>query len=334
VAHGGEQFRHSVAIDAHVLTAIRQLQHLAPLHCASNIAGIEAALAQLPGIPHVAIFDTAFHVSMPEHAFLYPLPYEWYQQYGVRRYGFHGPSHLYLSRRGAVLLNKPVDSCNLITIHLDRGVSLCAIQNGRSIDTSMGMTPLEGALMETRSGDIDPGINAYMMQKLNLSVREMEQILNHKSGLLGLTGLRPGRQRFLEAVLDGEPHCRLALEIESYRIRKYIGSYLAVIGALDGIIFTAGSSRLEWLVREKVLEGLEGFGIRFDRERNRAACPGKEELDISADGSRLRLLVIPTNEELVFVEDTARIVRGASGSDDCHDYSFARSGFIPFRPEI
>lgn len=329
VAHGGEEFHHSVQIDDHVLDAIRKLQHLAPLHCAPNIAGIEAAMGHLPGVPHVAIFDTAFHLTIPEYAYIYPLPYEWYKKYGVRRYGFHGPSHLYLSRRAAVLLGKPANACNLITIHLDRGVSLCAIKNGLSIDTSMGMTPLEGAVMETRSGDIDPGIHAYMMQKMHLSARELDQILNHKSGILGITGNRPGRQNFLEAVLDGDLRCKLALEIETYRIRKYIGSYLAIIGPLDGVVFTAGTGVPEWPVREMVLNGLDCFGIRFDRDRNRAAGSGQHEMEITGDTSSVRTFVIPTNEELVYVEDAAAIQAGRYSDHLRHDYSFARRGFVP-----
>lgn len=331
VAHGGEEFQHSLQIDRHVLDSIRDLQHLAPQHLAPNIAGIEAAMLHLPDIPHVAIFDTAFHTSMPECAYLYPLPYEWYDNFGVRRYGFHGPSHLYLSRRAAALLEKPANSCNLITIHLDRGVSLCAIKNGRSIDTSMGMTPLEGAVMETRSGDIDPGIHAYMMQTLNLSARELEQILNHKSGILGLTGLHPGRQHFLEAVLDGDPRCRLALQIESYRIRKYIGSYLAIVGPLDGIVFTAGTGTPEWLLREMVLDGLECFGIRFDRDRNCSIRPGQEEAEITSEDSLIRTFVIPTDEELVYAEDTAALCAGTYSGHQRHDYSFAHGSFVPFR---
>jgi acetate kinase len=329
VAHGGEEFRRSVRLNDHVLKAIRKLQYLAPQHSAPNIAGIEAAMAQLPAVPHVAIFDTAFHLTMPESAYRYPLPYEWYEMYRVRRYGFHGPSHLYLSRRAAVLLDKPAAGCNLITIHLDRGVSLCAVKNGLSIDTSMGMTPLEGAVMETRCGDIDPGIHAYMMQRLHLSPQELEQILNHKSGIAGLTGRRPGRQRFLEAVLDGEPRCRLALEIETYRIRKYIGAYLAVIGPLDGLIFTAGSGAVEWLAREMVLQGLECFGIRIDRGRNRSARTGEAEVEISGEGSLVRTFVIATNEELVYVEDTAAIHAGVYSDHQHHDYSFTRRGFVP-----
>jgi acetate kinase len=332
VAHGGEAFCHSVEIDEQVLDAIRDLQHLAPQHSGPNIAGIEAAREHLPVIPHVAIFDTAFHLSLPEAAYRYPLPHEWYEQYGVRRYGFHGPSHLYLSRRAAVLLDKPAADCNLITIHIDRGVSLCAIKNGLSIDTSMGMTPLEGALMETRCGDIDPGIHAYMMQEMELSAQEMEQILNHKSGIAGITGQRKGRQQFLEAVLDGDPRCRLALEIETYRMRKYIGAYLAVIGPLDGLVFTTGTGAAEWIVREKVLQGLESFGIRFDRDKNRAVRGEQGEAEISSAGSPVRTFVMPTDEELVFVEDTVAICAGSYSDHQRHDYSFARRCYAASAP--
>ena len=329
VAHGGKEFRHSVQIDDHVLNSIRKLQHLAPLHLDPNIAGIEAAMRHLPAIPHVAIFDTAFHSSIPEYAYLYPLPYEWCENYGVRRYGFHGPSHLYLSRRASVLLDKPADACNLITIHLDRGVSLCAIRNGLSIDTSMGMTPLEGAVMETRCGDIDPGIHAYMMQKMDLSIREMEQILNHKSGISGITGRNPGRQHFLEAVQGGNPRCKLALEIETYRMRKYIGSYLAVIGPLDGVVFSAGTGAAEWLVREMVLNGLECFGIRFDRDRNSTIGSLQDEVEITGEDSPIRTFVIPTNEELVMAEDVAAIYSEVHSDHLHHDYSFTSGNFVP-----
>lgn len=329
VAHGGTEFRQSVRIDDRVLDSIRGLQHLAPLHSVPNIAGIEAAMLHLPAIPHVAIFDTAFHFSMPECACLYPLPYEWYEKHGVRRYGFHGPSHLYLSRRAAVLLDKTVYTCNLITIHLDRGVSLCAIRNGFSIDTSMGMTPLEGAVMETRCGDIDPGIQPYIMQKMNLSSRELEQVLNNKSGIFGITGQRLGRQQYVESALDGDPRCTLALAIETYRIRKYIGAYLAVIGPLDAIVFTAGSGAAEWPVREMVLDELECFGIRIDRERNRTVRPEREEVKISAEGSPVRVFIIPTNEELVLAEDAAAIHSGTFIDHRHYDYSFAYADFVP-----
>ena len=329
VVHGGDRFRHSVQIDDQVLSVIRSLQHLAPMHSAPNIAGIEAALLHLPAIPHVAVFDTAFHSSLPESAYRYPVPYDWCEKYGVRRYGFHGPSHLYLSRRGAIRLNKPIDACNLITIHLDRGVSLCAIRNGLSVDTSMGMTPLEGAVMETRCGDIDPGIHAYMMQEMNLSALEMEQILNHKSGIAGITGRRRGRQHFLQAALDGESSSRLALEIEAYRLKKYIGSYLAITGPLDAIVLTSGTGSLEWLLREMVLSGLDCFGIRLDRDRNRAIRSEHEEMEITAEGSLVRLFVMPTNEELVIAEDVAAIHSGVYRDHQHYEYSFASPDFVP-----
>jgi acetate kinase len=329
VAHGGKEFRHSVQIDDHVLNSIRKLQHLAPLHSAPNIAGIEAAMMLMPAIPHMAIFDTAFHLSMPECAYMYPLPYEWYEKHGVRRYGFHGPSHLYLSRRASVLLDKPVDACNLITIHLDRGVSLCAIRNGLSVDTSMGMTPLEGAVMGTRCGDIDPGIHAYMMEVMDLSAKELEQVLNNKSGIFGITGQRLDRQHFLKAALDGDSRCKLALEIETYRLKKYIGSYLAIIGPLDAIVFTTGTGASEWPVREMVLNGLECFGIRIDLERNRAIRSEHEEAEITGEDSLIRTFVIPTNEELVIAEDVAAIHSGVYSDHKHYDYSFACGDFVP-----
>lgn len=329
VAHGGETFHHSVVIDGQVLDAIRELQQLAPLHNAANIAGIEAAVELLPHIPHVAIFDTTFHATMPECAYIYPLPYEWYKKHGIRRYGFHGPSHIYLSRRAARLLGKPADACNLVTIHLDKGVSLCAIRNGISIDTSMGLTPLEGAVMETRSGDIDAGIIPFIMQQLNLSAREVERILNQKSGLLGITGWSAERRHILKAALEGNAKCKLAVEIEAYRLKKYIGAYLAVVGPLDAVIFTSGAGEQEWYVRERVLEGLECFGILPDRERNRAVCSGREEARVTCDSSPVSVFVIPTNEELVLAEDAAAILSGAYSDHLHYDYSFARPDFIP-----
>lgn len=329
VAHGGKEFRHSVHIDDHVLDSIRKLRNLAPLHSVPNIAGIEAAMINLPAIPHMAVFDTAFHLSIPEYAYMYPLPYEWYEKYGVRRYGFHGPSHLYLSRRAAVLLGKPVAACNLITIHLDRGVSLCAIRNGLSVDTSMGMTPLEGAVMETRCGDIDPGIQAYIMKVMNLSAKELEQILNNKSGIFGISGQRLERQHFLQAAMAGDSRCKLALEIETYRLRKYIGSYLAIIGPLDAIVFTTGTGAAEWLVREMVLNELDCIGIRLDLNRNRAVRSKQEESEISAEESLIRIFVMPTNEELVIAEDVAAIHSGVYKGRLHDDYSFANGDFVP-----
>jgi len=329
VAHGGEKFHQSMVIDGQVLDAIRELRQLAPLHVTANLAGIEAAVELLSDIPQVAIFDTTFHVTMPEFAYIYPLPYEWYEKYGVRRYGFHGPSHIYLSRRAAGLLGKPADACNLITIHIDKGVSLCAIRNGTSIDTSMGLTPLEGAVMETRCGDIDVGILPFIMQQMNLSAREMASILNQKSGILGITGWSTERRHFLKAAIEGDAKCRLALEIEAYRLKKYIGAYLAVVGPLDAVIFTTGAGDQEWFARERILEGLECFGILLDHERNRAVHSEREEALISSDGSPVRVFVIATDEELVFAEDVTAIISGNSSGQMHFDYSFGRPGFIP-----
>lgn len=329
VAHGGERFHRSEVIDGRVLDAIRELQQLAPLHNAANIAGIEAATGLLPQVPHVAIFDTAFHVTMPDFAYVYPLPYEWYKSYGVRRYGFHGPSHLYLSRRAAALLGKPAAECNLVTIHIDRGVSLCAIRNGVSIDTSMGLTPLEGAIMETRSGDFDAGITSYIMQQMNLSAREMESILNQKSGILGITGWHAERRQVLEAACGGHARCLLALQMEAYRLKKYLGAYLAAVGPLDAVVFTTGAGEWEWFARELTLGGLECFGILPDHERNRAAGSGRREALITSDASLVKGFVIPTDEELVFAQDVTAILSGEYIGHQHHDYSFARPGFIP-----
>ena len=329
VTHGGERFHHSEVIDDQVLDAIRELQQLAPLHIAANIAGIEAAAGLLPHIPHVAIFDTAFHVTMPDFAYVYPLPYEWYKRSGVRRYGFHGPSHLYLSRRAAALIGKPAADCNLVTIHIDKGVSLCAIRNGVSIDTSMGLTPLEGAIMETRSGDFDTGITIFIMQQLNLSAREMESILNQKSGILGITGWHAERRQILKAASTGHARCRLAMEMEAYRLKKYIGAYLAAVGPLDAVVFTTGAGEWEWFARELTLRGLECFGILPDRERNRAAGSERKEALITSDKSPVRVFVIPTDEELVFAQDVTAMISGEYNGHLHHDYSFARPGFVP-----
>ncbi|MBT0654563.1 acetate/propionate family kinase [Geomobilimonas luticola] len=324
VVHGGDTFTHSTLVDDEVLDAIREAQQLAPLHNGPNIAGIEAARDLFPHIPHVAIFDTAFHQTMPEHAYIYPLPLEWYTRHGVRRYGFHGPSHLYLSRRAALLLSKRPIECNLVTIHLGKGVSLCAIKNGCSIDTSMGLTPLEGAVMETRCGDIDPGIPPFMMEEGNLTARAMDNILNQKSGMAGITGNVTDRHQLRERATDGDERCRLALEMESYRLRKYIGAYIAALGRPDAVVFTAGGGETEWQLREKVLQGLECFGITLDSDRNRAAVGEEGEWCISRNDSAVRVLVIPTNEELVFTEDVAAIIAGHHPDPLSYDYRFAR----------
>src|SRR3989339_801685 len=253
VVHGGEKFKSSVLINDEVLEAIRSVQDLAPLHNPPNIAGIEAAKEVLPNIPHIAVFDTAFHQTMPEQAFIYPVPYEWYGMYGVRRYGFHGTSHLYVSRRAAVMLGKKPGETNVITLHIGNGVSICAVKNGFSIDTSMGLTPLEGAVMGTRCGDIDPAIILFMIEKEGFYAEEIDKVLNKKSGLLGITGKYMDRRDIDKAAEEGDERCKLAQEIEAYKLKKYIGAYAAILGKADAVVFTAGAGGLNWKIRERGL---------------------------------------------------------------------------------
>lgn len=328
VVHGGEKFTCSVMIDDHVLNAVKEVQHLAPLHNPPNIEGIEAAQTLMPTIPHVAIFDTAFHQTMPEHAYIYPLPYEWYENHQVRRYGFHGTSHLYVSKRAAAILGKSSKDTNIITMHIGNGVSHCAIKNGISVDTTMGLTPLEGAVMGTRCGDIDPAIPAFMMQKENLSAKEIDSILNKKSGVLGVTGRFTDRRDVIENAVAGDKRCQLSLEIEAYRLKKYIGAFMAAVGKLDAVVFTAGVGEMGALIREKAIEGLDHIGIVLDRERNNKAMTRKRENLITTDDSPVKVYVIPTDEELVFTEDVVAILNGTYTDHMQFEYSFARPDFV------
>src|SRR3989339_420811 len=322
VVHGGEKFKSSVLINDEVLEAIRSVQDLAPLHNPPNIAGIEAAKEVLPNIPHIAVFDTAFHQTMPEQAFIYPVPYEWYGMYGVRRYGFHGTSHLYVSRRAAVLLGKKPSEVNLITMHIGNGVSITAVKNGISVDTSMGLTPLEGPVMGTRSGDIDPAIILFMIEKEGFYVEEVDSILNKKSGLLGITGKYMDRRDIDKADTAGDKRAKLAQVIEAYRLRKYIGSYVAALGKVDALVFTAGAGEMNWKLRAKVLEGLESLGIVLDKKRNEMAISREKETLITTDDSAVKVYVIPTDEELVFVEDVVAILEGRYENHVHHTYTF------------
>jgi acetate kinase len=326
VVHGGEKFTCSVRIDESVLNTVKEVAHLAPLHNPPNISGIEAAQAVLPNVPHIAIFDTAFHQTMPEEAYIYPLPHEWYEKHGVRRYGFHGTSHLFVSKRAAVLLGKPAKDCNIITMHIGNGVSHTAIKNGISVDTSMGLTPLEGAVMGTRCGDIDPAIPGFMMQLENLSAKEIDGILNKKSGILGITKRFTDRRDVIANAEQGDHLCALAIQIEAYRLKKYIGSYMAILGRLDAVVFTAGVGERGWQIRETSLQNLEHMGIFLDKERNKAAVKGKEAL-ITTDDSPIKVFVIPTDEELVFTEDVAAILNGTYSDHMTFEYSFARPDF-------
>lgn len=328
VVHGGEKFTCSVKIDAAVIKAMKDVQHLAPLHNPANIEGIEAATAVLPTVPQIAVFDTAFHQTMPERAYMYALPYEWYEKYQVRRYGFHGTSHLYVSKRAAALLGKKAADCNLITLHIGNGVSHTAIKNGVSVDTSMGLTPLEGAVMGTRCGDIDPAIPAFMMQTLNVSAKEIDTILNKKSGIFGITGRFSDRRDVSEYAAKGDKLCKLAMEIETYRIKKYIGAYMAAVGRLDAVVFTAGVGEMSIEIREMALEGMEHLGLILDKERNKSARTKKRETLITTDDSPVKVYVIPTDEELVMTEDVAAIFEGTYADHMNFEYSFSKPDFV------
>ncbi|ABB30398.1 acetate kinase [Geobacter metallireducens RCH3] len=313
VAHGGERFTSSVTINEEIIAAVRGFEELAPLHIPANLAGIEGAMATLPRTPHVAVFDSAFHQTMPLHAYIYPLPWEWYEKHGVRRYGFHGAPHCYAAQRGAALLGRDPAACNLVTVHIGNGTSLCAVEGGRSIDTSMGLTPLEGTMMGTRCGSIDPGIPPFMMQEEQLAPRDMDRILNQRSGAAGITGLKLDRAAFLARAAEGNERCLLALEMEAYRLKKHIGGYAAALGRLDAVVFSTASGEGEWLVREKTLADMEIFGIRLDRERNRAARSVEREERISADDSPVAVYVVHTEEEMVYAEEVAALLNGAGG---------------------
>jgi acetate kinase len=312
VVHGGERFTHSVLITDDVLDGIEDMIELAPLHNPANIKGIQAARELFgPGLPQAAVFDTAFHQTLPERAYLYAIPYQFYRRYKVRRYGFHGTSHRYVAYRYRLLRNITREETNLITLHLGNGCSAAAIKNGDSLDTSMGMTPLEGLVMGTRSGDIDPAIIDYLAVKEGLSIQQLETMLNKQSGLIGISGLTNDMRELLEESHEkNDRRARLAIEIFCYRARKYVGAYLAAMGGADAIVFTGGIGENAPEVRALICEGLQWAGLELDRERNQNCTSGCEGL-ISTDGSRLAAYTIPTDEELLIARDTVRCVRGA-----------------------
>lgn len=321
VVHGGEKFIKSALIDDAVLSEIKKAADLGPLHNPANILGIEAAKKFLPKVPHIAVFDTAFHQTMPQKAYLYAVPYEWHEKYKIRKYGFHGTSHLYVSKRAAVMLNKKSSDTNLITLHIGNGVSITAIKNGISIDTSMGLTPLAGAIMGTRSGDLDPGI-LFFLEKEGYSANELNNALNYKSGLFGITGKFSDRRDIEKAASDGDQRCKLAIEMESYCLKKFIGSYLAAIGGLDAVVFTGGAGEMDAHLRERATEGLEFLGIKLDKEKNTQAKSKEKESIISDNESKIKILVIPTNEEIVLIEDVAAILENRYDVHTNFKYSF------------
>lgn len=311
VAHGSERFRTSVLIDDEVLRSIEDAIELAPLHNPANIKGIRAVRELFgTGLPQVAVFDTAFHHTLPETAYLYALPYQFYRRYKLRRYGFHGTSHRYVAYRYRQILNVPREQVNIITLHLGNGCSAAAISGGNSVDTSMGLTPLEGLVMGTRSGDLDPAILNFIAEKEGLSLLEMESLLNKQSGLLGISGLTNDMRELLaEAHENNDRRARLAIELFCYRARKYIGSYLAAMNGADAIVFTGGIGENSAEIRTQICDGLQWMGLSLDAERNAAHCHGCEGR-ISTDDSRLAAYVIPTDEELLIARDTLRCVQG------------------------
>jgi len=321
VVHGGSKLVASTLIDSDVMEEIARWSEFAPLHNPPNLLGIEAAMKLLPDIPHVAVFDTAFLSTIPPHAHTYAIPKEWAKQYGIRRYGFHGTSHLYVSRRSAVHLGKSPDKVNLVSVHIGNGVSVTAVRGGLAYDHSMGLTPLEGAVMGTRCGDIDPAIPLFLIRRLNLTSQQMEDALNRKSGLLGITTRYADRRDILKGVDSDDQDCKLAFELECHRLKKYIGAYAAVLGRLDAIAFTAGVGERSPRYREAICSGLEQIGVEFDSERNEKAL-GNSECEISSDYSQVKVYVIPTNEEAVFAEDTAAVVEGRYAPHWRFKYSF------------
>ena len=308
MVHGGERFSESVLLNKEVLEAFAACNDLAPLHNPANLKGVNAVSAILPNIPQVGVFDTAFHQTMPDYAYMYAIPYEMYEKYGVRRYGFHGTSHRYVSRRACEILGVPYEDQKIITAHVGNGGSITAIKNGKSVDTSMGFTPLDGLPMGTRAGNIDPAIIEFLAEHENMDAHEVINILNKKSGMLGISGVSSDFRDLDTAVADGNARAALAKDMFNLSVKKIIGSYVAEMGGVDAIIFTAGVGENDRSVRWDVCEHLEYLGIKIDPEKNKYR--GKQ-MDISIDWARVRVLVIPTNEELMIAKDTERLVSAA-----------------------
>ena len=307
VVHGMEKFNKSVLITPEVIGKVKECYPVAPLHNPANITGIEAITDLIPGVPQVAVFDTAFHQTMPAKAFMYALPYEDYEKYGVRRYGFHGTSHRYVSRRACEFLGVPYEQQRIITCHIGNGGSITAIKDGISVDTSMGLTPTEGLMMGTRVGDVDPGALTYLMKCEGLDADGLGNVINKKSGVLGISGISSDMRDIEDAIAAGNERAKLAMDMYEYRILKYIGAYTAVLGGADIIVFTAGVGENSPELREAVCEKLAYMGITLDKEANRSR--GKEVVISGAD-SKVKVVVIPTDEELVIAQDTAMIVGG------------------------
>lgn len=306
VVHGAEKFNSSVLITDEMIAQVKDCYDLAPLHNPANIIGIEAISELLPNAPQVGVFDTAFHQTMPAHAYMYALPYEMYEKYGVRRYGFHGTSHRYVSRRACEFLGVPYESQKIVTCHIGNGGSITAVMNGKSIDTSMGLTPVEGLMMGTRSGDVDAGALAYIMNKEGLDVNGLSNLINKRSGVLGVTELSSDMRDIEDAIAAGNERAKLALDMYEYRIIKYVGSYIAAMNGVDIIVFTGGVGENQTITREAVMKNFEFMGVKIDTELN-AKVRGKECV-LSTPDSTVKVVVIPTDEELMIATDTRDIV--------------------------
>lgn len=328
VLHGGDKFTKSVIITPEVLDTFREVQDLGPLHNPANIMGIEAAQKVLPNVPHCAVMDTAWHQTMQDFAYMYAIPREWYTKYHARRYGFHGTSFLYTSKRTAVLLHKKPTETNAIICHIGNGSSMCAVKNGSCYDTSMGITPLEGLIMGTRSGDLDPALPFYIMRKTGMSPEEMDKAVNKKCGLLGITEKYTDRRDIEVAAASGDKLAELSIEMEAYRIRKYVGSYMAALGRVDAIVFTAGVGERSPIIRKRALEGLENFGIKIDLQKNEYSFTGNAETCISTDDSPVKIYVIPTDEELVMTEDAYALMKGTYDVHTNFTYSFQDPKYV------
>jgi acetate kinase len=311
VVQGADQFSEPTIVTPEVIDVIRELIPLAPLHNPAAVAGLESAMAEHPDVPHVAVFDTAFHATMPAAAYTYAIDQQVAREHRIRRYGFHGTSHKYVTAKAAEVLGKPVDAVDLVTLHLGNGASACAVRGGRSVETSMGLTPLEGLVMGTRSGDIDPALFFHLISTVGMTAAEVDVMLNKRSGLLGLCGQNDLRQVHALAA-SGDADAELALAVYVHRIRKYLGAYLAVIGRADAIVFTAGVGENDPEIRRRVIAGLEMIGVAIDVERNAATRGPSEPVDLSFRSAPIRVLVVPTNEELEIARQTAGAVAAST----------------------
>ena len=328
VLHGGDKFTKSVIVTPEILETFRSVQDLGPLHNPANIMGIEAAQKVLPDVPHCAVMDTAWHQTMPPSSYMYAIPHEWYEKYAARRYGFHGTSFLYTAKRASVLLGKKPEDTNIIIAHVGNGASMCAVKNGKCFDTSMGITPLEGLVMGTRTGDMDPALAFYIMRKTGMTPAEMDTAMNKKSGLLGITGQYTDRRDVQKAMEEGDPKAKLAMDMECYRLKKYFGAYMAALGGAEAIVFTAGVGEHSPYIRAHALEGLEFLGIKIDPEKNKLANTGNAETIISTDDSKVKVFVIPTDEELVMTEDAYALMKGTYDVHTNFTYSFQSPDYV------